>query len=326
MTLWDLIWMLARILIVFVVLLGAMAYLTYIERRLLAWFQWRMGPNRVGWLGLVQPIADGVKLLFKQELVPRKADRIVYFIAPALSFIAAFAIVSVIPITEHFYISDVNVAILLVLGLSSLGTYGLILSGWSSSSKYPFLGSLRSCAQMISYELSLALAVIGVVLLAGSFSLQSIVVQQQKLWFVIPQILGFLIFMVAGVAETNRAPFDLPEAENELVAGYHTEYSSMKFAMFFLGEYVAVINMSMLATVLFLGGWQGPLIFGAGLPGLSALFWFLLKTSVIIFVFIWLRATLPRFRYDYLMKFGWLVLFPLALLNIVVTAGLRVLT
>jgi len=323
-TLMDVIWMLARILIIFVVLLTAMAYTTYVERRFLAWFQWRMGPNRVGWLGLVQPIADGVKLLFKQELIPRMADRFLYLLAPALSFIAAFAIVSVIPVTRHFYIADVNIALLLVLALSALGTYGVILAGWSSGSKYPFLGSLRSCAQMISYELALALTCIGVVLLAGSFSLQAITTQQARMWYVIPQVVGFLVFMAAAVAETNRSPFDLPEAENELVGGYHTEYSSMKFALFFLAEYVAIINMSMLAAVLFFGGWQGPLLFGSGLAGLSGLFWFVLKTFVIIFAFIWLRATLPRFRYDQLMKFGWLVLFPLALLNVLVTAWIKV--
>lgn len=323
MSLIDVIWMLVRILIVFIVLLTAMAYLTYVERRFLGWFQWRMGPNRVGWLGLVQPIADGVKLLFKQELIPRGADRLTYLIAPALSFVAALAVVSVIPVTKHFYIADVDVALLVVLGLSALGVYGVILAGWSSGSKYPFLGALRSCAQMISYELALALAVIGVILLAGSFSLQTIVSQQTRLWYVVPQIVGFAIFMAAAVAETNRAPFDLPEAENELVGGYHTEYSSMKFALFFLAEYVAIINMSMLASVLFLGGWQGPLLFGAALPGLSALLWFLVKTFAIIFVFIWLRATLPRFRYDQFMRFGWLVLFPLALLNVIVTAGVK---
>jgi NADH-quinone oxidoreductase subunit H len=322
----EVIWMVAKILIVFAVLLLAMAYLTYVERRFVAWFQWRLGPNRVGPWGLIQPIADGIKLLFKQELIPARADKVVYFLAPVISLVAAFAIISVIPITENFYIADVNVAILLVLALSSLGTYGIILAGWSSGSKYPLVGALRSCAQMISYELALGFAVIGVILLAGTFSLREIVLGQERLWYFVPQILGFLVFLVAGVAEANRAPFDLPECENELVAGYHTEYSAMKFAMFFLGEYVVIINMGMLATVLFLGGWYGPAIFGAGLVGLSNLFWFVLKTCVVIFFFIWVRATLPRFRYDQLMRFGWMVLLPLALLNIVITAGIRAFT
>lgn len=319
----EVVWMVAKILIVFVVLLLAMAYLTLVERRFVAWFQWRIGPNRVGPLGLIQPIADGVKLLFKQELIPAKADKIVYFLAPAISLIAAFAIISVIPITEHFYIADVNVAILLVLAISSLGTYGIILAGWSSGSKYPLVSGLRACAQMISYELALGFAVIGVILMAGTFSLREIVLGQEHIWYFIPQILGFIVFLIAGVAEANRAPFDMPECENELVAGYHTEYSAMKFAMFFLGEYVAVINVGMLATVLFLGGWHGPAIFGAGLIGLSNLFWFILKTCAVIFFFIWIRATLPRFRYDQLMRFGWMVLLPLALLNIIITAGIR---
>jgi len=323
MTLMEIIWMVAKILIVFVVLLLAMAYLTLVERRFLAWFQWRLGPNRAGPLGLIQPICDGVKLLFKQEIIPVRADKIVYMLAPAISLIAAFTIVAVVPFTEHFFISDINVAVLFVLAVSSVGTFGIILAGWSSGSKYPFLGGLRSCAQMISYELALGFAVVGVVLMAGSFSLRDIVVGQAGLWYVIPQILGFLVFLTAGLAETNRAPFDMPECESELVAGYHTEYSSMKFAMFFLGEYVAIINIGLLTTVLFLGGWHGPAIFGPALIGLSGLFWFLLKTFAVIFIFIWVRATLPRFRYDQVMRFGWIVLLPLALLNIVVTAAVK---
>jgi NADH-quinone oxidoreductase subunit H len=323
MTLMEIIWMVAKILIVFVVLLLAMAYLTLIERRFLAWFQWRLGPNRAGPLGLIQPICDGVKLLFKQEIIPARADKIVYMLAPAISLIAAFAIVSVVPFTEHFFISDINVAVLFVLAISSVGTFGIILAGWSSGSKYPFLGGLRSCAQMISYELALGFAVVGVVLMAGSFSLRDIVMGQAGVWYILPQIIGFAVFLVAGLAETNRSPFDMPECESELVAGYHTEYSSMKFAMFFLGEYVAIINVGLMTTVLFLGGWHGYPIFGPQLIGLSGLFWFMLKTFVVIFVFIWVRATLPRFRYDQVMRFGWTVLLPLALLNIIVTAAVR---
>ena len=316
---------LGKIVLVIAVLLGAIAYMTYLERRLVAFFQWRLGPNRVGPLGLLQPIADGVKLLFKQELIPEGADRFVYILAPMISFITATAVIAVVPITKDFFISDVNVGVLLFLALSSLGTYGVILGGWSSGNKYSFLGALRSCSQMISYELALGLSVIGVIIMAQSFSLKEIVLRQETLWFVVPQFLGFIAFIIAGIAETNRAPFDLPEAESELVAGYHTEYSSMKFAMFFLGEYAAIINISLLTTVLFLGGWNGPAIFD-GLTTLNNLFWFLLKTFAVIFFFVWLRATLPRFRYDQLMKFGWLVLFPLALANIIITSGLMALS
>jgi len=316
---------LGKIVLVIAVLLGAIAYMTYLERRLVAFFQWRLGPNRVGPLGLLQPIADGVKLLFKQELIPEGADRFVYILAPMVSFVTATAVIAVVPITKDFFISDVNVGVLLFLALSSLGTYGIILAGWSSGNKYSFLGALRSCSQMISYELALGLSVIGVIIMAQSFSLKEIVLRQETLWFMVPQFLGFLAFIIAGIAETNRAPFDLPEAESELVAGYHTEYSSMKFAMFFLGEYSAIINISLLTTVLFLGGWNGPAIFGS-LTALNNLFWFFLKTFAVIFFFIWLRATLPRFRYDQLMKFGWLVLFPLALANIVITSGFMALS
>ncbi len=318
----EFIWVLVKILIILGGLLTTVAYLTYLERRLIAFFQWRLGPNRVGPLGLLQPLADAVKLLLKQELVPSNADRFIYMLAPMLSFITAGAVIGIIPITDKFFISDVRVGILLFLALSSLGTYGIILAGWSSGSKYSFLGALRSCAQMISYELALGLSIIGVVLMAGTFSLREIVQIQDKLWFAVPQVLGFIVFLIAGFAETNRAPFDLPEAESELVAGYHTEYSSMKFAMFFLAEYTAIINISLLATVLFLGGWNGPSIFGSLLL-LNNLFWFFLKVFLVIFFFIWVRATLPRFRYDHLMKFGWLVLFPLALINILVTGGTK---
>lgn len=318
----ELFWSIVRIAIVLIVLLTVVAYLTYFERRVIAFFQWRMGPNRVGPLGLFQPIADGVKLLFKQELIPLNADRLVYILAPLISFITSFAVVGIIPITEKFFISDVDVGILIFLALSSLGVYGVILAGWSSGNKFSFLGALRSCSQMISYELALGLSIIGVVLMAGTFSLKEMVSQQEKLWFVVPQFLGFIVFLCAGFAETNRAPFDLPEAESELVAGYLTEYSSMKFAMFFLAEYTAIINIALLTTVMFLGGWNGASIFGS-MTVLNNLFWFLLKVFGVIFLFVWIRATLPRFRYDQLMKFGWLVLFPVALINILITGGIK---
>ncbi len=317
-------WTVGRIGLVIIILLTAVAYMTWLERRLVAFFQWRLGPNRVGPFGLLQPLADGVKLIFKQEIIPANADKLIYLLAPLISFITAFAVIAIIPITDDFFISDVNVGILVFLALSSLGTYGIILAGWSSGSKYPFIGALRSCCQMISYELALGLSIVGVVLMAGTFSLKEIVYAQKNLWFILPQILGFIVFLIAGIAETNRAPFDLPEAESELVAGYHTEYSSMRFAMFFMAEYAAIINISLIGTTLFLGGWLGPTIFGSS--ALSALFWFFLKSLIFIFVFIWVRATLPRFRYDLLMKFGWLVLLPIALINVLLTATIKVVT
>ncbi len=323
-TITEVLWLFVRIFVVLVALLTAVAYLTYFERRVIAFFQWRMGPNRVGPLGLFQPIADGAKLLFKQELIPLNADRLIYMLAPMLSLITASAVIGIIPITENFFISDLNVGVLLFIALSSLGTYGIILAGWSSGNKYSFLGALRACCQMISYELALGLSIIGVILMAGSFSLREIVQLQAELWYAVPQILGFLVFLCAGFAETNRAPFDLPEAESELVAGYHTEYSSMKFAMFYLAEYAAIINIALLATVLFLGGWNGPAIFPS-LTVLNSLFWFFLKVLAIVFLFVWVRATLPRFRYDQLMRFGWLVLFPVAIINILVTGGIKAL-
>lgn len=331
MTLDDFLWALLRVVVVIGVILGAMAYLTLFERRVVGFFQRRPGPNRVGWQGLLQPIADGIKLLFKQELVPRNADRFVYFLAPAISLIAAFMLFGVVPIQENFWIADVNVALIYIIAMSSLGTYGIILAGWSSGSKYSFLGGLRSCSQMISYELALGLSFIPVILYAGTFSLNGIVKAQAaffgsllthpiNLFALIPISIAGLTFLISIFAETNRAPFDLPEAENELVAGYHTEYSSMKFAMFFLGEYVNIIAAAAITATLFLGGWAGPQIFGP----VSGLFWLTLKTGLVIFLFVWVRATLPRFRYDQLMKFGWLVLLPVTLLNVILMATLVV--
>ncbi len=307
-------------------LLTACAYMTLLERRLLAKFQIRFGPNRVGPFGLLQPLADGIKLLFKENFVPSQADVVVYWLAPAISMMTALVVYAVIPFGPEvtlfgqrvpLYLADVNVAILLVLGASSIGVYGIILGGWSSNSKYSLLGSLRSSAQLISYELALTLAVIGVVLAAGSLSLVQIVRAQEHLWFVAIQPLGFLLFLVAALAETNRAPFDLPEAEQELIAGYQTEYGGFKFAMFYIGEYVAIVTMSALIVTLFWGGWNG--------PWLPPLLWFALKTAVFIFLFVWIRATLPRVRHDQLMAFGWKVLVPLGLLNLVVTALIVVL-
>jgi len=308
------------------ILLTACAYMTLLERRLLGKFQVRYGPNRVGPFGLLQPLADGLKLVFKESFMPAHVDVIVYWLAPAISMVTALFVYAVIPFGPEVMLfgqrvplrlADVNVGILLVLATSSVGVYGIILGGWSSNNKYSLLGSLRSSAQLISYELALGLAVISVVLTAGSLSLVSIVEAQRRVWFVALQPLGFLIFLIAAVAETNRAPFDLPEAEQELIAGYQTEYGGFKFAMFYIGEYVAIVTMSALLTTLFWGGWWGPV-----LPGPV---WFVLKTLAFVFVFIWLRATLPRVRHDQLMALGWKVLIPLGLLNLAVTAVIVVL-
>jgi NADH-quinone oxidoreductase subunit H len=308
------------------ILLTACAYMTLLERRLLGKFQIRYGPNRVGPFGLLQPLADGVKLILKESFMPANVDVLVYWLAPALSMITALFVYAVIPFGPEvtlfgrpvaLRLADVDVGILVVLAASSIGVYGIILGGWSSNSKYSLLGSLRSSAQLISYELALGLAVIAVVLTAGSLSLVRIVEAQRSVWFVLRQPLAFLIFLVAALAETNRAPFDLPEAEQELVAGYQTEYGGFKFAMFYIGEYVAVVTMSALITTLFWGGWHGPV-----LPGVL---WFVAKTLAFVFVFIWVRATLPRVRHDQLMAFGWKVLVPLGLVNIVATAVVVVL-
>ncbi|MFQ5693236.1 MAG: NADH-quinone oxidoreductase subunit NuoH [Nitrospinota bacterium] len=316
---------LVKIAVVFGLLLLVVAYMTYLERKILGHIQVRLGPMRVGYHGLLQPIADGIKLLFKEDVLPRDANKWVFRMAPMMTLIPALAAFAIIPFGDRvrvlgmpidLVIADVNVGILYFFALSSLGVLGFVMAGWSSNSKYPLLGGLRSSAQMISYELTLGLSVVGVIMLAGSLSLVDIVNAQSKVPFILLQPLGFLLFVVAGVAETNRAPFDLPEAETELVAGYHTEYSGMKFAMFFMGEYAAMITISALAATLFLGGWRGPL--------LPPVVWFLIKTFFFLFVFIWLRATFPRLRYDQLMGYGWKVLLPLALLNILLTGGVLV--
>ena len=303
--------------------LTAFAYVTLLERRLLARFQLRVGPNRVGPLGLLQPLADGIKLIFKESFIPARADRFVFLVAPIISVVAALFVYAVIPIGPPvrlfgrevpLVVADPNVGILLVLAASSIGVYGIILGGWASDSKYSLLGGLRSTAQVISYELTLGLAVLAVVMMAHSLSLVEIVrAQQSHPWFVITQPVAFILFLVAGLAETNRAPFDLPEAEQELIGGYQTEYGGFAFAMFYLGEYVGVITMGALTATLFLGGWQGP-------PALPPVVWFLLKAFAVVFLFIWIRATLPRLRYDQLMGLGWKVLVPVGLANLALTA------
>jgi NADH-quinone oxidoreductase subunit H len=309
-----------KIALVMGLVLLAVAYLTWLERKLIGDIQVRYGPSRVGRFGLLQPIADGIKLLFKEDLVPANADRFIFILAPAISIIPALIVFAVIPFGPTFVITDVNVGLLYVFAVTSLSVYGIVLAGWASNSKYALLGGLRSSAQMVSYELSLGLSVVGVVMMAGSLSLVDIVEAQKGSWYgliprwnVVPQFLGFVIFLVSSNAELNRAPFDLPEAETELVAGFHTEYSSMKFAMFFMAEYANMIAASAIATTLFFGGWQGPL--------LPPVVWFVLKVFCFLFLFVWLRATVPRFRYDQLMGFGWKVLLPTALVNVMLTAA-----
>lgn len=295
------------------VLLGVTTMLIWYERRLLAGFQDRIGPNRVGPFGLLQPIADVLKLLGKEDWIPPFADRLVFVLAPTIVVVTVLLAFAVIPFTPEIVIANLNVGLLFILGMFSLGIYSVTLAGWASNNKYSLIGGMRAAAQMISYELPLGLSLMGVVLLAGSFQLKTIVEAQRSLWFIVLQPLGFVIFMIAGLAESRRLPFDLPEAENELVAGYHTEYSSMKFALFFMGEYLDVTLISSLITVLFLGGWHGPLL----LP----LFWFAIKLAILISVFIWVRSILPRYRFDQLMGLGWKVLLPLSLANIVITGA-----
>src|SRR5207245_4780026 len=295
------------IVIVFLVLSGVVAYMGLAERKVLAFIQARLGPMRVGPWGRFQPAADGLKLLLKEDIIPAGADKFVFLIAPVISVVAAFTVFAVIPYgpSSALIITDLNVGLLFVVAVSSLGIYGIILGGWESNSHYPLLGSLRSAAQLVSYEIPAGMAIVGVLLVSNSLSLVKIVEAQQSsgLWNFFLQPLGFLIFLIAAVAETNRNPFDLPEAESELTAGYQTEYGGFKFAMFYIGEYVAIVTMSALLTTLFWGGWWGPV-----LPGPV---WFVLKTLAFVFVFIWLRATLPRVRHDQLMALGWKVLIPL---------------
>ena len=332
-----------KVAVVLFVLLTAIAYVTWLERKVVAHIQARWGPYLVGPHGLLQPLADGIKFILKEDITPLEADKVIYWLAPFLGFVLAFLSISVIPFgtgfTIHghpidFQIADINVGLLFVFAVTSLGVYSVALAGWSSNSKYSLLGGLRSSAQMISYEVSLGLAVIGSLMMAGTLSLRGIVEAQSgpwiihgvnlhvPHWYVFAQPVGFFVYFVSAIAETNRLPFDLPEGETELVAGFHTEYSSMKFAMFFMSEYANMVTVSCLATILFFGGWHGPVFGPAIVRVLLPVFWFALKVFCFMFFYIWIRGTLPRFRYDQLMALGWKFLMPLGLLNILVTSFL----
>jgi NADH-quinone oxidoreductase subunit H len=336
-----------KIALILFILLTGIAYTTWLERKVVAHMQARWGPYLVGPHGLLQPLADGIKFILKEDIMPLEADQLIYWFAPFLGFVTAFLSIAVIPFGGSFtlfgrqiqlQITDLNVGLLFVLGVTSLGVYSIALAGWSSNSKYPLFGGLRSSAQMISYELSLGLALIGTLMMAGTLSLRGIVDAQSHTWFIhginthIPhwyifvQPIGFLVYFISAIAETNRVPFDLPEGETELVGGFHTEYSSMKFAMFFMSEYANMITVSCLATIIFFGGWHGPVF--VWLPKIAQIllpvFWFSLKVFGFMFFYIWMRGTLPRFRYDQLMSLGWKFLLPLALLNILVTGFLIV--
>jgi len=311
---------LGKILLVTLPLVGAVAYLTLMERKVIGAMQLRRGPNVVGPFGLLQPLADGLKLMLKEVIIPQNANKALFLLAPIITFTIALIGWAVIPFSESFVIADINVGVTYLLAASSLGVYGIIIAGWASNSKYAFLGAIRSSAQMISYEVSIGLIIVTVVLCAGSLNLTEIVLAQKNHWYVLPLFPMFVVFFVSALAETNRLPFDLPEAESELVAGYNVEYSSMPFSLFFLGEYANMILISSFASILFLGGWLAPCdnAFCNAIPGLV---WLMLKIFILLFAFIWVRATLPRYRYDQLMRLGWKVFLPLSLVWVVGTAA-----
>jgi NADH-quinone oxidoreductase subunit H len=301
-------------------LMGAVAYLTLAERKVIGWMQLRVGPNRVGPYGLLQPIADAVKLIFKETIIPSGASKVVFMIAPAMVMVPALIAWAVIPFDDGWVLADINLGVLYLLATSSLGVYGILMSGWASNSKYPFLGAVRSAAQMVSYEVSMGLTLLSVILMAGSMNLSEIVHAQKGMWYMIPAFPMFIVFIISILAETNRAPFDLPEGEAELVAGFHAEYGSMPFALFFLGEYANMILMSAMAVVLFMGGWLPPLDM-APFTWVPGIVWFAAKVALVLFVFLWARATLPRYRYDQLMRLGWKVFLPFTLIWLVLTAS-----
>jgi len=347
---------LVKIVAIVLILSGGIAYLTLLERKLIAHIQVRLGPMRVGWHGLLQPIADGLKFILKEDIVPSRADAFIFTLAPAIAIIPAFVVFAVVPfgppdmfegllrwslgfvlseasvsaiasqaMASGGFVTDINIAVLFVLAVSSVGILGIILGGWASNSKYPLLGALRSSAQMVSYEVALGFSIIGVLLIAGSLSLVQIVQNQQQegLWYIFVQPVAFFLFFICGMAETNRIPFDLPEAETELVGGFHTEYSGFRFSLFFIAEYANMVTVSAVAVTLFLGGWLPP--FPNWFPFLYVVppvIWFVLKIFVFLYVFIWVRGTLPRFRFDQLMNYGWKVFLPVALANVMITAGI----
>jgi NADH-quinone oxidoreductase subunit H len=330
---------LLKILVVLNAVLVAVTYMVLLERKVIAWVQVRLGPMRVGPYGVLQPIADAVKLMIKEDITPVKADRWVFTAAPIITLVPALIVFAVIPFGPtvtlfghpvSLFIADINVGLLYIVSVASIGVYGIILAGWSSNSKYPLLASLRASAQLISYEVAVTMILVSMIVTAGTLSMVGIVNAQynQHVWFGFLQPVAFLVFFVGGLAETNRAPFDMPEAEQELTGGFHTEYSGMRFALFFLAEYANMIVVSAVATTLFLGGWLRPFPNVAALAFLDILpswIWFLLKTFIFLYVFLWVRATLPRYRYDQLMRLGWKVLIPLGIANVVVTAILKVL-
>ena len=325
--------LLAKMIIILGGVLGALAYTSLVERRVIAFVQMRPGPNRVGPFGLLQPIADGLKFLFKEQTVPANANILLYYLAPIAAMIPALLSFSVIPFGPDLIIADLDVSLLFIFAVTSLGVYGIVLGGWSSNSKYPLMGAMRSSAQMLSYELSLTLSVVGVLMIANTVSLSQIVTSQQGYWFgVVPrwnifvQPIAFLVYLISGIAETNRLPFDLAESEQELVAGWHTEYSGMKFAMFMLAEYANMVTVSALATILFFGGWSGPVFGPQWLQMALPTAWFLLKIAAFMLLYIVLRATVPRFRYDQLTRFGWKFLLPASLANILFTSFLAALS
>lgn len=309
-----------KIGIVIGVMLLVIAYLIWVERKVMAHMQVRLGPMRVGWHGLLQPIADGLKLILKEDIIPANASKILFVLSPAIAMVPALLAIAVIPfgdtisimgVSIDMVITDINIGILFILAVSSVGVYGILLGGWSSNNKYSLLGGLRSSAQMISYELSMGLSLIGVIMMTESLSLVDTVNAQAHLWFVVLQPVAFIVYTISAIAETNRCPFDLPEAETELVSGFHTEYSSMKFALFFMAEYANIITVSAVGVTFFFGGWRGPF--------LPPVVWFLIKMALCIFFFVWLRSTFPRFRIDQLMQFAWKVLLPVAIVNVLIT-------
>ena len=313
-----------EILVLFAIVMLHVAYATYFERKIIGHMQVRMGPMRVGYHGLLQPIADGIKSFFKEDIIPEQADKAAFRAAPIICLVAMMTSLAVLPFAKGWVLADINIGLLFIFAMSSLASYGIILAGWASNSKYTFLGGMRSMAQVISYEIAMGLSLVGVMMLSGTLNLTEIVEAQGSSFtgmYIFPQILAFFVFCIAMLAETNRVPFDLPEAETELVSGYCTEYSGMRYAIFFMAEYIGMMVMAAIGTICFLGGWNGPFVIPFFPP-----FWLILKIYVFMFFFIWIRATLPRYRYDQLMELGWKLLIPLALANIVLTGIIKAFT